>query len=386
MPSSVTSAAISSDPLEERTYIMIKPDGVQRALVGEVMERFENKGYKMCALKQMLPTRDHLEQHYADLSSKKFFPSLIDYMASGPVVCMVWEGLNAVKEGRKILGATRPADSLPGTIRGDLCIDVGRNACHGSDAVESAAHEIGLWFPEGIATWSSHSKAQLYEVDEAPAPVTAEPPAPAPAPVAEEAPAPAPAPIVEETPAAAPAAVEAAAPAEDAASLGGDLGDSKPWLDVESQGSDGLLAATVHPDGNELVRTCKNVLNFITIFGPARQGKSFFMNAMMGRDVFAVSSSSAPCTQGVHISSNMPTLEQFAPEGVECTPEHPTSIGFIDAEGSGDKTSKFDLTLVTPVLMASKVGPTTTATAQRSTTCASSVLGSVFSVVLCSAT
>ena len=90
-------------------------------------------------MKMMHASEDLLKQHYADLSSKPFFPGLVKYMSSGPVVPMVWEGLNVVKTGRVMLGATNPADSAPGTIRGDFCIQVGRNICHGSDAVESAA-------------------------------------------------------------------------------------------------------------------------------------------------------------------------------------------------------------------------------------------------------
>ena len=94
----------------------------------------------------------------------KFFPSLLEYMLSGPVCCMVWEGTNAVATGRKMLGATKPFDSEPGTIRGDFCIDVGRNICHGSDAVESANKEIALWFkPEELNTWTDHSNDWVYE-------------------------------------------------------------------------------------------------------------------------------------------------------------------------------------------------------------------------------
>jgi nucleoside-diphosphate kinase len=104
-----------------------------------------------------------MELHYADLKTKKFFPGLIEYMTSGPVVCMVWEGKNAVLEGRKMLGATMPTESAMGTIRGDMCIEVGRNICHGSDAVESAEHEIKLWFPEGVTAWTSCQQAQIYE-------------------------------------------------------------------------------------------------------------------------------------------------------------------------------------------------------------------------------
>merc|ERR1719186_1621149 len=99
-------------------------------------------------------SKDLLEKHYADLSARPFFPGLVSYMASGPVVPMVWEGQNAVKTGRVMLGETNPVDSKPGTIRGDFCIQVGRNIIHGSDAVESANHEIALWFkPEELVAW-----------------------------------------------------------------------------------------------------------------------------------------------------------------------------------------------------------------------------------------
>ena len=152
------------EAVRERTFIMIKPDGVQRGLVGEILSRFEKKGFKLVALKMTAPGKEHFEKHYADLSTKKFFPGLIAYASSGPVVAMVWEGHNAVASGRKMLGATRPDDSAPGTIRGDLCIDVGRNVIHGSDSVESANHEIGLWFGEEVTNWSHHSNSWVYEV------------------------------------------------------------------------------------------------------------------------------------------------------------------------------------------------------------------------------
>merc|ERR1719249_600832 len=122
----------------ERTFIAVKPDGVQRGLIGEIIKRFEQRGYKMVAGKLMTASEDHLKNHYSDLSSKPFFPGLVKYMASGPVFAMVWEGKSVVKMGRMMLGATNPLDSLPGTIRGDFCIDVGRNICHGSDSVDSA--------------------------------------------------------------------------------------------------------------------------------------------------------------------------------------------------------------------------------------------------------
>ena len=114
-------------------------------------------------MKMMSPSKTHLENHYADLKSKSFFPGLIKYMMMGPVVAMVWEGDNVVKTGRKMLGATNPRDSAPGTIRGDLCVDVGRNICHGSDSVEAAKKEIELWFPEGLNKYADHSEAWVYE-------------------------------------------------------------------------------------------------------------------------------------------------------------------------------------------------------------------------------
>merc|ERR1712212_1270640 len=109
----------------------------------------------LIAMKFMQASVEHLEKHYADLAK---------YMASGPVVAMVWEGLNAVKTGRVMLGETNPADSKPGTIRGDFAVQVGRNICHGSDAVESANHEIALWFkPEELVSWTSAQKDWVYE-------------------------------------------------------------------------------------------------------------------------------------------------------------------------------------------------------------------------------
>merc|ERR1711915_992101 len=105
-------------------------------------------------MKYMQASVEHLEKHYADLSKKPFFPGLVKYMGSGPVVAMVGEGLKVVKTGRVMLGETNPADSLPGTIRGGFAVQVGRNICHGSDAVESSNNEISLWFkPEELVSW-----------------------------------------------------------------------------------------------------------------------------------------------------------------------------------------------------------------------------------------
>merc|ERR1712228_721914 len=148
----------------ERSFIMIKPDGVQRGLVGEIIKRFEQKGFKLVAMKMMQASVEHLEEHYADLSKKPFFPGLVKYMASGPVVPMVWEGLNVVKTGRVMLGETNPRDSAPGTIRGDFAVQVGRNMCHGSDAVESANKEIALWFKdEELIKWDPVTMGWVYE-------------------------------------------------------------------------------------------------------------------------------------------------------------------------------------------------------------------------------
>jgi nucleoside-diphosphate kinase len=156
------STTLSMGP-DERTYIMIKPDGVQRTLVGNIISRFEQKGFKLTGLKLITPSKALLEEHYQDLKTKGFFPKLMGYMSSGPVVAMVWEGDNVVATGRQMLGATNPAQSAPGTIRGDFAIQVGRNVCHGSDSVESAEREIALWFTEGVNSYKSHSFDWIYE-------------------------------------------------------------------------------------------------------------------------------------------------------------------------------------------------------------------------------
>jgi len=149
---------------QERTFIMIKPDGVQRGLVGEIIKRFEQKGFKLIAMKFQTASVEHLKEHYSDLAGKPFFNGLVQYMASGPLVPMVWEGLDAVKTGRVMLGETKPQDSLPGTIRGDFAVQVGRNITHGSDSVKSAEKEIALWFkPEEITGWKSALASWIYE-------------------------------------------------------------------------------------------------------------------------------------------------------------------------------------------------------------------------------
>ncbi|GAB1730938.1 hypothetical protein NU195Hw_g4790t1 [Hortaea werneckii] len=148
----------------EQTFIAVKPDGVQRGLVGEIIGRFERRGYKLAAIKLVTASKEHLEKHYEDLKGKPFFAGLIEYMASGPICAMVWEGREACKVGRQLLGATNPMASQPGTIRGDFAIDVGRNVCHGSDGVESAQKEIALWFKkEEIQSWPKVDERWVYE-------------------------------------------------------------------------------------------------------------------------------------------------------------------------------------------------------------------------------
>ena len=145
-------------------FIAVKPDGVQQGLVGKIICHFEEKGFRLCAMKMTTACKDLPEMHFADLSSKPFFPKLVEFMFSGPVVAIVWERKGAVKTDCKLLGETNPADSLPGTIRGDYCIDIRRNICHGSDSVETAKKEIALWFKEGeINNYCCAKNSRVYE-------------------------------------------------------------------------------------------------------------------------------------------------------------------------------------------------------------------------------
>jgi len=148
----------------ERTFIMVKPDGVQRGLVANIIKRFEQRGFKLVAMKFMQGSKELLEQHYNDLKGKPFYPGLVEFMSSGPVVPMVWEGKNAALAGRKMMGETDPQKSLPGSIRGDFCLDLGRNIIHGSDSAESAAKEIKLWFKdEELVDWNLKNACCVYE-------------------------------------------------------------------------------------------------------------------------------------------------------------------------------------------------------------------------------
>lgn len=132
----------------EKTFAMIKPDAVQRGLVGTIISRYEAKGLRIAAMKIMLVTDELARQHYAEHVNKPFFPGLLSYITSGPVVALVLEGKNAVAEVRKLNGATNPLEAACGTIRGDFAQEVGRNVVHGSDSVESAAREIAIYFDE----------------------------------------------------------------------------------------------------------------------------------------------------------------------------------------------------------------------------------------------
>jgi nucleoside-diphosphate kinase len=114
---------------QERTFLAIKPDGVQRGLIGDIISRFEKRGYKLVGLKMVWPTKQMAEEHYADLSKKPFFPGLVNFFSSGPIVCMCWEGKDIIRQGRQMLGETQPLASKPGSIRGDFSIDLGRNIC-----------------------------------------------------------------------------------------------------------------------------------------------------------------------------------------------------------------------------------------------------------------
>ena len=148
----------------DRTFVMVKPDGVQRGLVGEIVTRLESKGLKLVAARfEVLPEARVTEQ-YREHLSKPFFPSLKKYIMGGPCFLMVWEGRNVVAIVRKVIGATNPQEAVPGTIRGDLGIDIGRNVIHASDSPESASREIAIHFkPAELFVYTRIDEAVLYE-------------------------------------------------------------------------------------------------------------------------------------------------------------------------------------------------------------------------------
>jgi nucleoside-diphosphate kinase len=133
----------------QRTLVLVKPDGVQRLLVGRVIARFEDRGLKIAAMKLTAVSRPLAEAHYAVHAQRPFFKGLVDFITSGPVVALVLEGPNAIAVVRSMVGATKPHESAPGTIRGDFALEVAKNLIHASDAPETAAVEIKLWFPDG---------------------------------------------------------------------------------------------------------------------------------------------------------------------------------------------------------------------------------------------
>jgi len=148
----------------ERTFVMVKPDGVQRGLVGEIIRRIEQKGFKVVAMKLAVMPLDKAKAHYAEHEGKKFFNDLVGFIISGPSVSMVVEGKGAIAAMRKLNGSTNPADASPGTIRGDLGIETGRNVVHGSDSPESAAREIALHFADTqILDYKRIDETWLYE-------------------------------------------------------------------------------------------------------------------------------------------------------------------------------------------------------------------------------
>ena len=148
----------------EKTFVAIKPDGVQRGLVGQVISKLEKKGFKLVAMKFMQVSKELAELHYGEHKDKSFFKGLVDFITSGPIVAMVWEGKDVINSIRKIMGKTNPLEADIGTIRGDFGIDIGRNVVHGSDGQESAKREISLFFKENeIVNWEPTIKKWLYE-------------------------------------------------------------------------------------------------------------------------------------------------------------------------------------------------------------------------------
>jgi len=148
----------------ERTFVMVKPDGVKRRLVGKIIERIELKGLRIVAMKMISISSELAERHYEEHRDKPFFGSLVKYITSGPVVAMVVEGKNAISVVRQMVGKTNPAEATPGSIRGDFAMDIGRNIIHASDSESSAKREIALFFnPEEILSYAMPDDEWVYE-------------------------------------------------------------------------------------------------------------------------------------------------------------------------------------------------------------------------------
>lgn len=147
----------------QTTFIMIKPDGVQRGLVGEIINRFEQKGLRLVGLKQLIPSQELAASHYAVHSERPFYQGLIKFITSGPVVAMAWRGVEAISVARNLIGPTNGREASPGTIRGDYAMDIGHNIIHGSDAKETAEFELNLWFGEELVEWERSAENWVYE-------------------------------------------------------------------------------------------------------------------------------------------------------------------------------------------------------------------------------
>lgn len=148
----------------ERTLVLVKPDGVQRGLVGEIIKRLEQRGLKLIAAKFILVDSTLATRHYAVHVGKPFYEGLIEYITSSPVMAMAWEGPNAINAVRQTMGATRPTDAAPGTIRHDFSIEIERNLTHASDSVENGAAEVALWFaPNEIFQWSRNNDPWIFK-------------------------------------------------------------------------------------------------------------------------------------------------------------------------------------------------------------------------------
>lgn len=148
----------------ERTLVLIKPDGVQRGLIGPIVERLERRGLKLLGMKFMQMSRDLAGQHYGAHRERDFYADLVNYIVSGPIVAMVWEGKDAIQTVRTTMGATNPTNAAPGTIRGDFGVEIGRNLVHGSDGPESAVTEIALFFSEDeLVAWDRATDAWIRE-------------------------------------------------------------------------------------------------------------------------------------------------------------------------------------------------------------------------------
>jgi nucleoside-diphosphate kinase len=148
----------------EKTFVFIKPDGIQRGLVGKIMDRLETRGLKLVAAKFMAVSDEHAKAHYAVHEGKPFYAGLIQYVTSAPVMAMVWEGPNAIAAVRQTMGATRPTEAAPGSVRHDFGLEVGRNITHASDSPENAAIEIDLWFkPEELVSWDRAIDSWVFE-------------------------------------------------------------------------------------------------------------------------------------------------------------------------------------------------------------------------------